>query len=234
MKKSNIKHHIEFDLEFRRNPHKGLYIAFEGIDGAGKTVQVKLLEEYLKSKGREVVTTAEPRREGPVGALIHKILQGKVKVPSVSLQFLYTAERVINHSHVVEPALEARKIVLSHRCLWSNLPYGMLDKHMADYGSNDSKVIDVAHGLMSLYHQFIVPDITFYLRVPAEIAAKRLEEMHTGHELYEKKDKMEKVARGYEWQVKQFPEEFVIIDGDKSEEEVARQVRLVIDQKLNE
>ncbi|MBI2621810.1 MAG: dTMP kinase [Candidatus Levybacteria bacterium] len=227
-----MKYHVEFDLTLRRNPYKGVYIAFEGVDGSGKTTQAEILGKYLEERGIEVVTTSEPRRDRPVGILIHQILQGIVKVPSVSLQYLYTADRIINHNKVVEPALSAGKFVISHRCLWSNLPYGMLDKREVNYDSDDAKTINVAHGLMSLYNQFIIPDITFYLRVSAETAMKRLKKIKEIKELYEKYGKIEKVIRGYEWQLKQFPDEFVVIDAEKSEGEVAGKIRSFIDKKI--
>lgn len=233
MKKNrDIEYEVKFTQTLKRNPHKGLFIAFEGIDGAGKSVQVAHLDEYLKSVGKSTVVTFQPRRDGPVGALINDILQKKVKVPAASLQYLYTADRIIDHLERIEPALESGKIVLSHRCMWSNLPYGLLDEHIVDYDSNEARVIDVAHGLLSLYHQFTVPDITFYLRVTAEEAIARLERKHEGLELYEKKDKMEKVSKGYEWQVKQFPNEFVIINGEQSEERVADEVKSYMEKAL--
>lgn len=118
-----MKYHIEFDIELRENPYKGAYIAFEGVDGSGKTTQLEILKDYLLKKGKSVVVTSEPRKEGSlVGRLIHQILQSKIRVPSQSLQYLYTAERIINHKNVVEPSLRDGKIVLSHRSLWSNVP----------------------------------------------------------------------------------------------------------------
>jgi len=221
-----MKYHIEFDISFRKNPYKGAYIAFEGVDGCGKTTQAERLARYLKKKGKSVVVTSEPRKEGSaVGRLIREILQSKIKVPSASLQYLYTAERIINHKDVVEPSLKKGKIVLSHRSLWSNVPYGLLDRGVTNYDLPDTKLINVTQGLMSLYHQFIIPDITFYLRVSANTAMKRLTAMNKVKEvMYEKKEKLERISRGYDWQVKQFPNEFVVIDGEKSQEEVTREI----------
>lgn len=230
-----MKYHIAADIELRRNPNKGIYIALEGIDGSGKTTQVTLLKEYLESKGKAVVATSEPRKkDSPIGILIHQILQAKVKIPLEAMQYLYTAERISNHADVVYPALEAGKVVITHRCLWSNLPYGMLDKDLPDYDSNDARIIDMVHGLLSLYHQFIVPDITFYLRVSAETAMKRLLAMGKQMEIYEKREKLEKIAKGYEWEVKQFPNEFTVIDGEMDEDETFAQIKKVVDLKLHE
>lgn len=229
-----MKYHIEFDIELRRNPYKGVYIALEGIDGSGKTTQVEILKHYLRKKGKSVVVTSEPRKENTVvGRLIHEILQSKIKVPSASLQYLYTAERIINHHDVVEPSLKDGKIVLSHRCLWSNVPYGMLDRGVTNYDSPDTKLINVTQGLMSLYHQFIVPDVTFYLSVSADTAMKRLIRMRKEREvMYEKKEKLERISRGYKWQLEQFPDKFVIIDGEKSEEEVALEIQKRIEKLI--
>jgi len=235
MKKSNVKYKVEYEIELRRNPHKGLYIALEGIDGAGKTTQIGLLENYLRNHHKRFVETAEPRKAGsPVGELIHEILKGKIKIPPLANQFLFTADRVINHLEVIEPALKRGDVVLSHRCLWSNLPYGMLDKEETDYDSADARIINAAHGLLSLYHQFIIPDIAFYLRISPETAMERIAHMHREHEIYEKREKLEKIAKGYEWEVKRFPDEFVVIDGEKSEEKVFDQIKKHVDRALTE
>lgn len=224
MNKKDVEYEVKFKQSLKRNPHKGQYIAFEGIDGAGKSVQMDRLDQHLRESGQETLLAFQPRREGPVGSLINQILQGNVKVPSQSLQYLFTADRIIDHIDRIEPALKSGKVVISHRCMWSNLPYGLLDENLVDYDSNEARIIDVAHGMMSLYHQFIIPDITFYLRVPVETAIDRLEKKRQGLELYEKKTKMEKVAKGYEWEIKKFPGEFVVIDGEKSPAEISEEV----------
>ena len=234
MKKNNeIKYHIEVDIALKKNPYEGLYIAFEGIDGSGKSTQSEKLEKYLREKGRPFIFTSEPRKEGsPVGILIHQILQAKVKIPMEAMQYLYTAERIANHSEVIEPALKKGETVISHRSLWSNLPYGMLDKGTPDYSSNDARFIDEVHGLMSLYHQFIVPDITFYLKVSVETAIKRLSAMDKVKEIYEKKEKLEKIIQGYEWEVSEYPDEFTVLNGEESEEKVFAQIKKIVDQNL--
>ena len=74
-----MKYHIDFDLDFRRNPYKGLYIAIEGIDGSGKTTQVKKIKEYFEHRGKTVFLTKEPSDEGEIGILIRKILQANLR-----------------------------------------------------------------------------------------------------------------------------------------------------------
>lgn len=231
-KNKDIEYEVKFRQILKRNPHKGLYVAFEGIDGAGKSVQMDRLDEYLREQGRETLLAFQPRREGPIGSLINQILQGNVKVPAASLQYLFTADRIIDHQDRIEPALKSGSVVISHRCMWSNLPYGLLDENLTDYDSNEARIIDVSHGMLSLYHQFIIPDITFYLKVKVSTALDRLENKRQGLELYEKRSKMEKVSRGYEWQIKRYPNEFVIIDGEKAPSEVSKEVIKYIDKAL--
>ena len=120
-----MKYHVEFDLDFKRNPYKGLYIAIEGIDGSGKTTQVEKISRYFEKKGKQVVTTGEPRKnKGIVGKLIQDILLSKVKVPSIAFQYLMSAERAIHHEELILPSLKAGKAVVTDRCFWSAIPYG--------------------------------------------------------------------------------------------------------------
>lgn len=220
-----MRYHVAFDLEFRRNSYKGLYIAVEGIDGSGKTTQVEKLIHYFKSKGRLVVATSEPRKDGSViGKIIHEVLQSKIKIPSEALQYLYSADRVINHKTVVEPALKAGKVVISHRCFWSAIAYGVFDKGIFDYTKDETQVLFVAQGLLSMYHQFIMPDKTFYLDISVDAAMKRLIKMKKVRELYEKKEKLEKIVAGYKWLAKQFSKEIIVINGEQSEEAVFAQI----------
>lgn len=226
-----MKIKVNAEIELRKNPYKGLYIAFEGIDGAGKTTQLDRLTTYLKDKNKEFIVTSEPRKQGSeVGILIHKILKGEVVLPAASLQFLYTAERIANHEDVIDPSLEKGLTVLSHRSVWSNLPYGLIDKGITDFDSNDARLIDLAQGLLSLYHKFIIPDATFYLRVSAETAMERLSSRRIHeHEMYDKKDKLEKIVKGYEWQIKRYENLFTVIDGERDEDQVFEEVRKSIE-----
>lgn len=217
---------ISFDLDLRKNPYKGLYIVVEGIDGSGKTTQVEKLAQYFSKKGKPVVITNEPRKgDSVIGKIIHKVLQSKIKIPQEALQYLYSADRVINHKTVVEPALKTGKVVISHRCFWSVIPYGVLDKGISVNETADTKVLFVAQGLLSMYHQFIMPDKTFYLDISADAAMKRLSKMKKVRELYEKKEKLEKVVVGYKWLAKQFPKEIIVINAEQSEKAVFADIK---------
>jgi dTMP kinase len=221
-------YHTELDIDFQRNTFGGLYIAVEGIDGSGKSTQVVRLKNYFEEKGETVVLTSEPQRGSMVEKMIRDALQSKISIPSTALQYLYSADRVINQETVVKPALQEKKVVLSHRVLWSAVPYGVMDKIMGikngEYDFNQSNQIIIAQGLLSMYHQFVIPDMTFYLDISVETAVKRLSHMDKTKEIYERRDKLEKIKNGYEMLIAMFPKEFVIIDGEKSEEEVTKEI----------
>lgn len=219
---------ISFELDFKRNPYKGLYIALEGIDGSGKTTQGERLASYFTKKGKSVVRTQEPRKtEGIVGRIINEILQARTEVPPVALQHLFTADRVLHYEEIIIPALEEGEVVISDRCFWSAIPYGILDRMVAEDGGYNyemGKVILAAQGILSMYHQFMVPDHTFYLNVPVDTGLHRKGDTDAKKEIYETKEKLDKIVLGYKWLAKEFPKEIVTIDGTKSVDEVTKDI----------
>lgn len=215
-----MKYHVEFDLDFKRNPYDGLYIVLEGINASGKTTQVECLRKYFERKGREVVITSEPNDSLPAGKLVREIITKKKKFPSTALQFLYTADRVVNHETIIVPALQAGKVVISSRNFWSALVYGVIDAGGTKYTRTDADLILVTQGVLSMYHRFILPDNTFYLDVSVETVLKRMNAMGHERDIYEKKERITPLVDGYRWVVRQFPQEFVSIDGEKTLHEV--------------
>lgn len=224
-----MKYHISFDIDLKRNQEKGLYIAIEGIDGSGKTTQVKKLADYFKQQGKDVIVTREPRYngEGLISKLIQKILQGETKIPPVAFQYLFSADREMHHEELILPSLRAGKVVISDRCFWSAVPYGIMDRGGV-LDENSAKYMLVSQCILSLYHQFTVPDMTLYLDLPLEIAMQRLHDAHTASSIYEDEEKLRKTIAGYQWLLKEFPKEFTIIDAKQSVEEVATEILSVV------
>lgn len=236
-----MKYHIEFDIDFKRNTYGGLYIAIEGIDGSGKSTQVQALKAYYSQKGkrslpagRQVVVTSEPQANSIVGNIIRQVLQSQIKIPSAAFQYLYSADRVMNQEEVVKPSLEKGAIVLSHRSFWSVIPYGVMDKGLAQYDEKNAQILAVAQGLLSMYHQFIAPDITFYLDVSLSEAMNRLSHMDKVKEIYEKKEKLSQILKGYKWQLEQFPDQFTITNGEQDKETITEKLIEKIDEFLKQ
>lgn len=218
-----MKYHLDLDIELLKNPYKGKYIAVEGPDGSGKTTQVKRLAEYFKKQGKEVVLTREPRKSGIIGDLAHKVLLGEERIPPKAFQYLFTADRVIHYEDVIIPALKSGKIVISDRCFWSALVYGILDKE-GNFTKKNLDFILVAHSILSMYHQFIIPDFTFYLRIPLKAATSRIKNKQEKIEVYETEEKIKRAVSGYEWLLKQFGREIASIDGTLSKEQITKEM----------
>lgn len=219
------RYHIDFEIELLKNDQKGAYVALEGIDGSGKTTQVEELAKYYKSKGKEVVKTREPRKEGVIGDLVHQILKGEMKMSPKAFQYIFSADRVIHHEEIVLPALREGKIVISDRCFWSAVVYGILDKSK-DYDYKEASQILVAQSILSFYHRFTVPDYTFYLHISTDEAMKRIARKHEddAKEIYETRDKIEAVGKGYDWLIEKFQTEIIKINGEGSVQEVTKEI----------
>ncbi|MCS7140256.1 MAG: dTMP kinase [Candidatus Nezhaarchaeota archaeon] len=99
---------------------RGLYISFDGIDGAGSTTHTKLLSSWLKFKGLKVFETKEPTM-GKIGSLIRAYLHEAPKHPAIDA-LLFAADRV-EHSITIKKLLEEGFIVVSDRSLISSLAY---------------------------------------------------------------------------------------------------------------
>ena len=101
---------------------KGLFIVFEGIDGGGKSTQIKMLAEYFKDKGYEVEFHMEPT-EGSVGSLLWTYMRSKDRSFSPETEALLFAADRIEHGKTINKALEEGKVVISDRYIHSSLAY---------------------------------------------------------------------------------------------------------------
>ncbi len=144
---------------------KGLLISFEGTDGCGKSTQIRLLSEYLKSKGREVVVSREPGG-CKVGEKIRNILLNaeNVEISPMCELFLYEAARAQHMSQVIEPALNEGKIVILDRFIDSTFAYQGYGRELGE----DCVDTFNRYAINNIY-----PNITLMLTLTAENAFKR-------------------------------------------------------------
>lgn len=215
-----MKHHLSFDIEFKKNPYPGLFIALEGIDASGKSTQVIRIKEKLEEKGREV--TIKNPFEGEIGKFIRKILSEESKVPTITLQYLISANRQVQQLEIIEE-LKKGKYVIIDRYIWSAVAYGIFDKGVNDI-EKTSQWLLVEQSILSMYHQFLMPNYNFYLDISPEVAVKRLAQMKKAYEMYEDEDKIKKIAEIYDWLIKQYPDQFIVINGEQTEEKVTEKI----------
>lgn len=226
-----MKYSINFEIELLKNPYPGLYIALEGIDGCGKTTQTQLLKEYFEKQGKEVIVTREPRKTGLIGELVHKVLLGKEKLPTVAIQYLFSADRSAHHQELVLPSLKAGKVVVTDRCFWSAIVYGILDRTGGRYDKSDADLLLITQSILSVYHQFTVPDYSFYLKISVEESIQRLNAKEAEKEIYEEEDKIAKVFTGYDYLKDRFSEEITVINGEQPIEKVTKEIIAKIKEK---
>lgn len=218
---SFMKYHVEFDIELKKNVYPGKFIVIEGIDGSGKTTQAHKIVEVFNKKGIKAVFTKEPT-SGIIAHILQNVLSGKLKIPPVSFQYLFAADRAVHQEKIIE-YLKKGMTVISDRYLWSALVYGMLDINAIDNASEKERLI-TAFSILSMYNQFIIPDLTFYLAVSAEIAMTRIAKKTEKVEIYEKKEKIQELKKGYDWLAEKFSKEIITIDGDQLIEKVTEAI----------
>lgn len=211
-----MKYKVNFEISFRRHALKGKFIALEGNEGSGKTTQAHDLVKQLCEKGVKAIYTKEPT-DGEIGKMIRRVLKGELKFDPLTLQYLFCADRV-EHQKEIEKYLKEGYTVVTDRCFWSAVAYGLTDKRSYD------DFYLTALCALSLYDQFISPDFTFYLDVDVKNALSRISGSKDHMEIYDKQEMMEKVDATYKKLVERFADEFIVIDANKSEEETTAQI----------
>jgi dTMP kinase len=104
--------------------NKGRLISFEGLDGAGKTTQLELLEQWLRSQNISYVRTREPGGT-PLGLEIRHLLlhRPELHITSLAEAFLFQADRAQHFATLVIPALNEEKVVITDRCIDASIAY---------------------------------------------------------------------------------------------------------------
>jgi dTMP kinase len=201
----------------------GLFITFEGVEGCGKSTQIDLLEIWLRGQGRSSVKVHEPGGTDVGDRLRQVLLDPELEsMMPTSEALLYLASRAQLVNEVIKPGLEADRVVLCDRYVDSTLAYQVFARGldlMTVMSINDW----VTEGLL--------PDLTIYLRIPAELSLKRTIGRDLDRLEQEGLDFHRLVEAGYEELAVKFAERFVLIDGLEPIDEVHRHVVAAI-QKL--
>ena len=197
----------------------GYFITFEGVEGCGKTTQIKLLYEFLTARGISTVLTREPGG-CPIADKIRAILldaENREMSPLAELM-LYAAARAQHVTEVISPALEAGKIVLCDRFCDATVAYQSFGRGI------DRNVIDT---LNIQACQGASPDLTVLVdcdpSVGLERARRRIEATSGPREERFELEELafhHRVRDGYRQLAADQPERFLIIDGSDSIENI--------------
>lgn len=194
----------------------GLFVTFEGIEASGKSVQSKRLIRSLDQMGIPCWLTKEPGGT-ELGVELRRILKySEEEISQLTEVFLFAADR-LHHVPVIRRSLEAGRHVISDRYSDSTRAYQCYGRAT---GSWD---YDGTLGYIKVSESGLVPDVTYYLAVPVEVAVERMKNSpaHTSRFDKEMPEFHARVAHGYEVIAAAEPERFVVIDGTLPEEEIA-------------
>lgn len=219
-----MRYPVSFSVSFKKHKYPGLLIAIEGMDGSGKTTQAEHLVKELKKKKIKALYTKEPTDE-PTGKFIRQILSGEIKVPPLTLQYMFCADRAV-HQIELERYLKKGYVIVTDRYFWSAVAYGISDMD----GKPDYYM--ASFSILSMYNQFLSPDYTFYLDVSVDEAHRRLSKSHKHVEIYDRREKLVKIQKGYEMLLKKYPTEFTRVEADKTIEKLTEDLVKRVSKKI--
>ncbi len=197
----------------------GIFISFEGIDGAGKSSHVAALVQSLQNSGRVVTQTREPGgtplAESLRGLLLHESMD---PLTEALLMFAARRDHVMT---VIQPALRRGEVVLCDRFTDATFAYQGYGRHF------DLDVLKtLEQWVQTTDTGWCEPDLTLWFDVPPAVAAARLASARAPDKFEALPQPFfERVAHGYAERCRQSPERFVRIDGAQSQEAVWQQVR---------
>jgi dTMP kinase len=199
--------------------HPGRFITFEGMDGCGKTTQLRILAQALRSRGQTVVETVEPGGT-EIGRQIRRILldPANAAIHARTELLLYFASRAQNVEEVIRPALAAGSTVLCDRFTDSTLVYQGCGR-----GLEASTVLD----LDRIACKGLKPDATVLIEIDPATSLARARRRNQRTDSSESRIDEEsfafhdRVRRGYRALAEAEPERFLVIDGRGTIGEVA-------------
>lgn len=164
-----------------------MWIAIEGIDGAGKSSVILNLQEKLQAKNLEAVLTKEPGGT-ELGQKLRTIIESTPHRAEVEL-FLFAADRQEHYLKIIKPAIAENKLVISDRSVYSSIAY-----QGYGHGLNVEDIISV--NKIALQNRF--PDLLVYLKLDPVIAIERIKLSRSKVTHFEKLDYLKRVANGFD------------------------------------
>lgn len=192
---------------------KGVFIAFEGIDGSGKGTQAARLAERLKKMGVDFYSTFEPTYS-PIGSLIRNVLTGRIACDNLSVAALFAADRLDhlqNNRDGILSKINGGTSVICDRYYFSSYAYHSVDMPM-------KWVMDANSQAAALLR----PTVTVFIDITAEEAMKRIYAGRFDTELFENTERLTKARENYfkAFELTKKEENVVVIDGSRTPDEI--------------
>lgn len=203
----------------------GLYIAFEGIEGCGKTTQTEALAAWLRTSFPHTVTTRETGGTA-IGQRIRDVLHdvANTHLDPVAEALLIAGDRAQHRAEILAPALTSGKHVVSDRSVYSTLAY---------QGYGRDLPIDMVRRVNDWALAGIWPDLVILLEVPHDYAMERLRSRPLDRFENENEVFFERVARGFRAMADADPDHWLIVDGRGAPDVIAEAVRDGVSTRLN-
>ncbi len=204
----------------------GAFITFEGIDGCGKSTQLRLAEETLRQEGIDVVVTREPGGT-PIAERVRELVMSSVHAEmSVECELLlYLAARAQHVSQLIRPAVDSGRVVLCDR---------FQDATFAYQGYGRGLALERLRGMNSFATGGLEPTLTLVFDVSVALSRKRLSEagkvpdrMEAGPSSFH-----ERIREGYLALAEAHADRMVVLQGDQPVEQLAHMVYQTIKQSL--
>jgi dTMP kinase len=196
---------------------RGIFVVFEGGEGAGKSTQVTMLARALRAGGRDVVVTREPGATD-VGARIRSLVLDPGGTPAPRAEaLLYAADRAHHVATVVRPALARGAVVVSDRYVDSSLAY---------QGAGRTLPVQEISWLSSWATGGLKPDLVVLLDVDPDVGLGRVQSRGRGADRLEREDAQfhERVRYAFLDLAAADPKRYLVLDASRPPEEIARTV----------
>jgi dTMP kinase len=191
-----------------------MFVTFEGVDWSGKSTQATLLADWLRAEGRTVLLTREPGGTPVAEAVRDVVLHGHDMTPWAEAA-LYAAARADHVEHAIRPALDRHEDVVCDRYIDSSVAYQGIGRGLGEERVRELNLL-VTRGLL--------PDRTFLVLLDPEEARRRgagqPDRIEREGEAF-----WARVDEGFRSLAAEFPERIVSLDGSRSPEEIAEEVR---------
>ncbi|HQX43626.1 MAG: dTMP kinase [Saprospiraceae bacterium] len=202
-----------------------VFIAFEGIDGSGKSTQAKLLREALDKSGQKVLLTAEPTNQ-TIGSLIRAAFSGRMEADHRTIAGLFVADRldhILHSEYGMLPMQQNGYHIICDRYYFSSYAYQGV--HMS---------MDWVIKANSLSADLLRPDLHIFIDVSPEAAMERIHSSRPDKEMYETLDNLKKVRDQYfkAFDLLKDQENVAIINGDQKIESLHKEVMKMVSKYL--
>lgn len=205
----------------------GTFITFEGVDGSGKSTQMRLLAAALRAQKCEVLTTREPGGT-PVGLKLRAaLLDAQDEVDPLTELLVFAADRAQHVRRVLRPALAAGQIVISDR---------YADATVAYQGAGRGFSPELISQIVQLATEGLKPDLTLLFDLSIEESGARTRRRSEGKHKSEKGDRLDSEDVAFHTRVREAylrlaaaePGRFRIVRSDGSVEDTQLQVRRIV------